>query len=108
MHTMAGIRSWVMLPLLGSAAAMLALPVAAHAQAAAKDRTAGYANLAKLPDFSGVWQPDWSQLFGAASGGRRAPAPPPTTPAATKMLEDYKAAQSTGANTQTEAANCVP
>ncbi len=90
------------LPLAATAVVALCPAVA---QAPAQDRTAGYAGLAKLPDFSGVWQPDWQQLF--ATGGRR-PMAPATTPAATKILDDYKAKQASGENTQTEAANCVP
>lgn len=63
----------------------------------------GYANLAKLPDWSGVWSPDWSALFGP--GG---PPKPDLTPTAAKALADYTEAQKKGEFVQGEAANCVP
>lgn len=66
---------------------------------------ADYAAMAKLPDWSGIWQPDWKSLFGA--GGRK-PDEPPVTPAAAKQLAEFTAAKAKGENLQTDAANCVP
>jgi hypothetical protein len=63
---------------------------------------ADYAALAKLPDWRGVWQPDWSTI---ASRNRADPA---FTPAAAKAAAAFKAQQAEGKNLQTEAANCVP
>ena len=62
-----------------------------------------YAKLAELPDWSGIWYPDWAALFGP--GG---PPKPDLTPAAAKTFADYQALQAKGENTQSEAANCVP
>jgi len=67
---------------------------------------ADYAAIAKLPDWTGIWQPDWSALF--AGRGGRIPDKPVTTPAATKMLVDFEAGKAKGENLQTQAANCVP
>jgi hypothetical protein len=61
-----------------------------------------YAVLNKLPDWRGVWQPDWSTI---ASRNR---AEPVFTPAAAKTAAAFKAQQAEGKNLQTEAANCVP
>jgi hypothetical protein len=63
----------------------------------------GYSKLAQLPDWSGVWAPDWAALFGA--GG---PPKPELTPRAAKELADFTAAQSKGENLQSNDANCVP
>jgi hypothetical protein len=64
---------------------------------------AEYTALAQLPDWTGAWQPDWSQLYGPRGGPT-----PKLTPAAAKVEAAYKASQAKGENTQTEAANCVP
>jgi len=64
---------------------------------------AEYTALAQLPDWTGTWQPDWSQLYGPRGGPV-----PKLTPAAAKVEAAYKAKQAQGENTQTEAANCVP
>jgi hypothetical protein len=63
----------------------------------------GYAKLAQLPDWSGVWAPDWAALFGAG-----APPKPELTAKAAKALADFEAAQAKGENLQGEVANCVP
>jgi hypothetical protein len=78
---------------------------AALSQAPAPSATAvpaDYAALAKLPDWRGVWQPDWSTI---ASRNR---VEPDLTPAAAKIAADFKAQQAEGKNLQTAAANCVP
>ena len=64
---------------LAGAAALGILGVAAGtaaAQETAVPRADGYAELERLPDWSGVWNPDWSLLF--SGGGRQAPAQPPS------------------------------
>jgi hypothetical protein len=61
-----------------------------------------YQSLAALPDWNGVWSPDWSQLYGGP------PTPPKLTAAGQKQVDDYKAGQARGENLQTEAANCTP
>ena len=91
--------------------AVLALAAAAPAvrQAAAAEtpqqRAASYAALGKLPDWEeGVWQIDWSALFGA--GGR--PEPPSLTPEAQAKLDAFKGAMKNGENVQNQNANCIP
>ncbi|MEO6152563.1 MAG: hypothetical protein ABIT09_01370 [Croceibacterium sp.] len=79
---------------------VLALAVPAGAQQA--PRANGYAELAKWPDWGGVWSP------GVGSGSRTTPTPPKLTPAAQKLVDAFNAAKDSGENTQTDAANCVP
>lgn len=64
---------------------------------------ADYAAIAKLPDWTGVWQPDWGGLF-----GRTPLAAPVFTPEAKKKKDDFEARKAHGENLQTEAANCRP
>jgi hypothetical protein len=95
------------------AAAALAAPLAAQAQPeattppAAKypavDPKTAYPKLAQLPDWSGVWAPDWAFLFGA--GG---PPQPKLTPTAAAALKSWQAAQAKGENLQGQIANCLP
>ncbi|MDB5684658.1 MAG: hypothetical protein JWM75_2356 [Sphingomonas bacterium] len=82
----------------GSAAAGAAVAAVPSGQ----DIRSGYAALAGLPDWSGVWQPEWSTI------GPRNRANPKFTPAAEKTVAAFKALQAEGKNLQTEAANCVP
>lgn len=89
-------------------AAALAVPPAMASAA-----PMSYADLARLPDWSGVWQPDWSMLFPARSGangnaGQRLAPKPALTPAAAKAAADYEAAKAKGENLQGTQANCVP
>jgi hypothetical protein len=72
-------------------AAALALGAAGFAQDAPVPRADGYAELERLPDWSGVWNPDWSLLFGGGAGG--APAQPKLTPAAQARLDAFLARQ---------------
>ena len=93
---------------MGAVTGSCALATAAIAAAPAitpSPTPADYTALARLPDWSGIWQPDWKSLFGA--GGRK-PMEPPVTPAAAKILADYVAAQKKGENLQSDSANCVP
>ncbi|MGI4880539.1 MAG: hypothetical protein ACRYG4_23995 [Janthinobacterium lividum] len=69
----------------------------------APPQPADYAALARLPDWSGTWQPDWSSLFGARAGLK-----PPLTPAAAATAAAFEAGKGKGENLQTDAANCVP
>ncbi|MDB5690462.1 MAG: hypothetical protein JWL91_2338 [Sphingomonas bacterium] len=90
----------VALGVAGSAAAQSQAPVVKPATAA------DYTALAALPDWSGVWQPDWSALF-SGRGGRNAETPA-FTPATKKIVDEFVARQKQGENLQTEMANCVP
>ena len=98
---MAGARSAVRLAAFCAASAMaiIASPVAVSAK--------GYAALDRLPDWSGVWGPDWSSLF-AGRGGNGPPTGPKLTPPYAKLLADYNARKAQGENLQSQAANCVP
>lgn len=87
---------WVrLLALCAASATAMSSPVTVFAK--------GYADLDKLPDWSGVWQPDWSSLF-----PRGAQAQPKLTPDTAKVLADFNAKKKEGQNLQGEAANCIP
>ena len=80
-------------------------PAAKHPAAKAASRTAAWAALAKLPDFTtGVWQIDWGALFGP--GGR--PEPPSLTPEYAAKLKAFQDGQKNGENVQNANANCLP
>ena len=97
---------WTVLAALGLAPLGMGLlaPAAAQDFPEVKPATeADYTALAKLPDWSGTWQPDWGGLFG------RGPLPPPVlTPAAKKIQDDFNAAKAKGQNLQTQQTNCTP
>ena len=67
-----------------------------------QDPRAGYAALAQLPDWSGVWSPDWSMT--AQNRSKE----PQFTQAAAQTSQAFKAAQERGENLQGEVANCLP
>lgn len=68
---------------------------------AAKSRP-DYSSLNDLPDWTiGVWQPDWSRLFGAGTK-------PQFTPEMAKAVEAFNARKQHGENLQSAAANCRP
>ncbi len=91
-------------PRLAAAAALALLctvPAASEEREAASAQS--YKDLATLPDWSGVWAPDWSVSFGP--GGR----PTPTLlPEAQASYDAYHAAKEDGLNQQLEDANCLP
>jgi hypothetical protein len=91
---------------LGLGAVALALAATAPAQDSAfvPQRATSYSEVTKWPDWSGVWSPDWSQLFGP--GGRAGPAK--LTPEVQAKLDAYNAAKKKGEHQQTAAANCLP
>jgi hypothetical protein len=61
-----------------------------------------YAKLADLPDWSGVWAPDWGVT------ARNRGMTPQLTAAGTAAVAEYKASQDRGENLQHQTANCVP
>jgi len=73
------------------------------AQDGAIPRAAAYGELARLPDWGGVWQPDWSAIYG--EGGRPTPK---LLPAAQAEYDAFIAAQEEGRNVQGADANCLP
>jgi len=66
-----------------------------------------YAQLAKLPDWSGVWEP---MRFARPSAGETPPAPPKLTPAYAGQYAAFeeKNKSTPGINFVSEVANCVP
>ena len=95
---MRGIRARILMGCVGLA--MVAPALAATATMPAKPGE--YAALEKLPDWTGLWTPDFSGISQSRN------AVPVLQPAAAKALADFNAAKSTGKNTQTQLANCVP
>ena len=76
------------------------------AQSAQAARYDGYAEIERLPDWSGVWNPDWSLLFGG--GGRTPPAQPKLEAAAQAQLEAFRAKQAAEGVAQTAQITCRP
>jgi hypothetical protein len=76
---------------------------ATPADPAAEAATARWSALAKLPDWSGVWEVDWANK-------RKSPPRPQMklTPKYQAELDAFRKAQAKGENLQTEGANCVP
>jgi hypothetical protein len=89
---------------MGAAALVLAANAPAQNAHFMPKRANAYSEVTKWPDFSGVWSPDWSQLFGP--GGHAGPAK--LTPEAQAKLDAYNAAKKKGEHQQTQAANCLP
>jgi hypothetical protein len=91
-------------------AAALALSVPGTSSAAAQDpvtaRADGYAELERLPDWSGVWNPDWALLFGG--GGGAAPIQPKLEPAAQAQRDAFLARQAAEGVSQTAQITCRP
>lgn len=77
-------------------------------RSAAKSSPPGdtWASIAKLPDWSGVWDLDYSAR--APGGGLARPAPPHLTPEYAAKYSAYQERQKHGLEQQTETANCVP
>ena len=98
------------IPVICVVAAMIAIPVNAQDTGqAAPEATAprpapDYRKLEALPNWTGVWAPDWAYLFGRADG----PPKPELTPAAAAKLEAFEAAKEKGENLQGQIANCIP
>lgn len=99
-------QGWAFMARALAGGAALALAAAAPAQDTEIPRGDGYAELERLPDWSGVWNPDWSLLFGGGGGG--APAQPQLTPAAQARFDAFRARQEAEGVDQTAQINCVP
>jgi len=85
------------------ATAACAPPPQPAADSAADAATAKWAALAKLPDWSGVWEVDWRN----SRGMPRRP-PMKLVPEWQAKADAYRAGQARGENLQSDAANCVP
>ena len=86
--------------LVGAAALTMAAAVPAQ-DAPAIPRGDGYAELERLPDFTGVW------TLGIGAGGR-APAQPQLTPAAQERLDAFRAKQAAEGVSQEKQIKCIP
>jgi hypothetical protein len=82
-------------------ACAIAVPATAQ-DAYVPDRAAAYADVTGLPDFSGIWYPDWSRLF-----ANRA-VPPVLTPAAQEAYNAYLASIRENGPNQEAQAQCLP
>jgi hypothetical protein len=82
----------------------------APASPSAKDSPQGrtWSSIAKLPDWSGVWELDYRAGAGKGGGGLARPAPPHMTPEYAAKYAAYQERQKRGLEEQTETANCVP
>lgn len=93
---------------LGCAGIVAALWPAGHAVLAQDQpmpRLQGYAELESLPDWAGVWSPDWAYLFGTEG---RTPAKPVLTPSAQARLDAFRKREAVEGVDQLKAAQCVP
>lgn len=70
------------------------------------DRASAYADVTGWPDFTGVWNPDWSLLF--ASGGGRPPVEPVLTPTAQAALDAFRERQAREGVDQFLQVHCIP
>ncbi|HWK41102.1 MAG TPA: hypothetical protein VNR60_04145 [Croceibacterium sp.] len=86
---------------------MIVMAAAAPAQEAAIPRLDGYAEIERLPDWSGVWNPDWSLLFGTG-GGRQAPVEPKLTPDSQARLDAFRKEQAEHGVAQEAQIRCMP
>ena len=94
-------QGWGTLASALAGAAALAMATAAPAQDSAVPRGDGYAELERLPDFTGVW------TLGVGGGGR-APAQPKLTPAAQTKLDAFRAKQAAEGVSQDKQIRCIP
>jgi hypothetical protein len=83
-------------------AALVALIAAHGAFAQSSPQGDAWQSIAKLPDFSGVWEITFGP--GGFGGGE----PPSFTPPYAARVKEYQDAQRSGAIEDTPAANCVP
>ena len=85
-------------------AAALMVSGAAMGQEAAVPRATAYGELVTLPDWSGVWQADWADLFGPGGGA----AQPKFTPAAQAEVDAFQARQQAEGVSQEAQIHCIP
>lgn len=97
-------QGWAIVARALAGGAALAMAAAVPAQDAPLPRGDGYAELERLPDFSGVWNPDWALLFGEGA----APPKPSLTPAAQQHFDAFMARQAAEGVDQTAQINCTP
>ena len=81
------------------------MPVGAQDGEFTPPRAAQYAEVTAWPDFTGVWNPDWSILFGRNG---RVPPSPVLTPDAQAALEAFQEQQAREGVDQFLQVNCIP
>jgi len=81
------------------------IPAMAQADDFVADRASAYAEVTNWPDFTGVWNPDWSYLFGRNG---RVPAQPVLTQDAQAKLDAFLEKQAQEGVDQYLQANCIP
>ncbi|WP_156457727.1 hypothetical protein [Altererythrobacter sp. Root672] len=99
-------KGWTLMARALAGGAALAMATASPAQDNPPPRGQGYTALEQLPDFTGVWAPDWSLLFGGGAGGP--PAQPKLTPAAQQRLDAFRAKQAAEGVDQSAQVSCLP
>lgn len=78
-------------------------PPATNEAAAGDDAVARWAALARLPDWTGVYEVDWRNERGAPPRPQMK-----LTPEYQARLDEFRKSQARGENVQTAGANCVP
>lgn len=84
-------------------ASALALAAPAMAAGETTPRATAYQEVTKLPDWTGIWYPDWGALFGG-----RAAAKPQLTPTAQAAYDKYLADTKENGPDQYAQAHCLP
>lgn len=95
-------RRWSLLARVSVGAAAFVALSGASAQQYQPPRASGYADVAKLPDWSGVWATDWSNLF-----GNRA-VEPKLTPKAKEQLDAFREKERVEGVSQEAQVHCMP
>ena len=89
---------------LAGAAVLALVPGAAQAQADYHPpRATAYAEVLELPDWTGVWYPDWTLLFAGREAVR-----PKLTPEGQAQVDAYNASISANGPNQEAQAQCLP
>jgi len=86
-----------------AAGTLLVLASAASAQEFTPERATAYEQVEQLPNWEGIWYPDWTLLFGG-----RAAARPVLTPAAQEAFDAYQASIRENGPNQEAQALCLP
>ncbi len=88
------------------AAIVLASPALAQDEGAAEEfapgRATAYSEVLDLPDWTGIWYPDWGRLFGERA------IPPQLTPAAQEAYDAYQQSIRENGPNQEAQAQCLP
>jgi len=90
----------------GMALSSWAMPLQAQETTFTADRASEYSEVTGWPDFTGVWNPDWSLLFG--SGGGRPAVQPALTPTAQAALDAFRELQAREGVDQFNQVHCIP